>query len=334
MNLLNSAFLICPNCGANNLILENFSEKNGEIWDGRFICNNCSCWYRIEKGVTDLLPFSLRRYDLYRPFAMKYNLDLEEEAKPFLHGDMQKIGQIEYHKKKYEEYESKVANSKFYNALDIVTFKDWVGNKLKPGDLVLNLGCGTGNEAVFLAQRRTKVLGIDISEEMIRIGKEKIDNLGLNSQIDFIVGNGENPPVINSAFQACICIGALHHFTNPEKTIENATAKLVRGGLFFSRDPHNSPLRFIFDFWMKVWKLYDEEANEDPLFTQNKLIKWMNAAGLQGTVKLSTYLPPHLLYPLSIRINVTLLKLSDYLFSYIPIIRNNGGVICARGWKL
>jgi ubiquinone/menaquinone biosynthesis C-methylase UbiE/uncharacterized protein YbaR (Trm112 family) len=333
MNLLISEYLICPNCGADNMKLESFSEKNGEVWDGRFICISCSNWYRIERGIVDLLPLSLRRFDLYQFFARKYNLQSSEKDQDnFL--DRQRINQIEYFKENFEEYEDKVVNSSFYKALAVVTFVDWMEKNLRPGDSVLDLGCGTAREVVFLAQHKTKVVGIDISEEMIRKGKDKIDNLGLNAKVDFIVGNGENPPIKNSAFQACVCFGALHHFSNPEQTIKNAAAKLVRGGLFYSMDPHDSPIRFIFDLWMKVWKLYHEEANDNPLISQKQLKQWMDAAGLQGAIKLSTYLPPHLLYQLSVRVNVRLLKASDHLFSNFPILRNFAGVICAEGWKL
>ena len=43
----------------------------------------------------------------------------------------------------------------------------------RPGDRVLDLGCGTGEDAKFLAQRGVRVLGIDSSGEMIHQARRR-----------------------------------------------------------------------------------------------------------------------------------------------------------------
>ena len=47
------------------------------------------------------------------------------------------------------------------------------------GDRVLDLGCGTGEDAVFLARRGIRVLATDRSPEMVDVAKRKIEEAGL-----------------------------------------------------------------------------------------------------------------------------------------------------------
>src|SRR5712692_1613336 len=43
-----------------------------------------------------------------------------------------------------------------------------------PGDRLLELGCGTGTEAIELAKRGCRVFGLDISEGMVARAREKV----------------------------------------------------------------------------------------------------------------------------------------------------------------
>jgi len=58
----------------------------------------------------------------------------------------------------------------------------------KPGT-ALDLGCGTGTQAVALAGRGWTVYGIDFVPKAIRIAHAKADQAGLNSNIHFLQGN-------------------------------------------------------------------------------------------------------------------------------------------------
>ena len=42
-----------------------------------------------------------------------------------------------------------------------------------PGDQVIDLGCGTGDDAVYLASRGVSVLGIDSASEMVKIARKR-----------------------------------------------------------------------------------------------------------------------------------------------------------------
>lgn len=325
-------YLICPDCGSENLTVEAYSlSDKGEIGDGRIICPSCKRWYRIEGGIADLLPAALRRMEAARKFAEKYKLQVDDEYKAA--EPKSEIAQMRFFEENVDDYESQVANSSYYQALDHIAFLDWINRKLSGGNCALDLGSGTGRQCIPLAQNRIRTISIDISQKMLSLARKKADRLGVAGYIDFIIGDAKHPPVKDNIFDACIFYGTLHHLDDPAKAIENASKKIKRGGLFFSLDPHASPVRFIFDLMMKFHKLYDEKASDNPLLSETQLKKWLSNAGIRSGTRLSTYIPPHLCYILSVKTNIKLLKASDWLFNKVGYLRKLGGVIIAEGVK-
>src|SRR5882724_3454272 len=53
-----------------------------------------------------------------------------------------------------------------------------------PGDRVLELGCGTGEDAVHLGRRGVKVLATDASQEMVEAARRKVDAAGLAAVVE------------------------------------------------------------------------------------------------------------------------------------------------------
>lgn len=94
----------------------------------------------------------------------------------------------------------------------------WAGfNKfksyLKPGDKVLDLGCGNGRLAELFADSQIIYKGIDNSEELIKIAQEKYKDL---SQVEFKVGDATNMPKQNDNYNAVFLIAVLHHIPTRE----------------------------------------------------------------------------------------------------------------------
>lgn len=53
------------------------------------------------------------------------------------------------------------------------------------GDHVLEIGCGTGEDALFLAEQRIRVTATDASEKMLSIAREKTEKLS-NVRVEFL----------------------------------------------------------------------------------------------------------------------------------------------------
>ena len=80
---------------------------------------------------------------------------------------------------------------------------------LKPGERILDVGCGTGRHSFELASRGFEVHGIDISERFIEIAQGAVDSLATFERVDARAMEFE------SEFDAviCLCQGAFGMMT-------------------------------------------------------------------------------------------------------------------------
>ncbi len=69
-------------------------------------------------------------------------------------------------------------------------FRDTVWSSVKTafqkGDHVLDLGCGTGEDAVWLAGQGIRVTAVDVSEEMLHTARKKAEKAGVTDSIRFV----------------------------------------------------------------------------------------------------------------------------------------------------
>ncbi|MBI5804092.1 class I SAM-dependent methyltransferase [Candidatus Pacearchaeota archaeon] len=99
---------------------------------------------------------------------------------------------------------------------------------LKKKDKILDLGCGSGRNSIYLARKGYEVWGVDISEIAIEKAKhaEKIKNL------NFSVGNSECLEFNESFFDAVYC-NAVLHFTNMRKSASEIFRVLKNDGIAY-----------------------------------------------------------------------------------------------------
>jgi len=91
--------------------------------------------------------------------------------------------------------------------------------ELKPGESVLELGFGTGNELIDLARLVGKggtVAGIDISSGMLAVAQRKIGTAGLEAKIDLRVADARQLPFPDASFDAVYCSFTLELFADEE----------------------------------------------------------------------------------------------------------------------
>lgn len=70
---------------------------------------------------------------------------------------------------------------------------------------ILDVGCATGSLALELAQKDVHVLGVDLSEEMVKISQQKAKDLG--SEAVFLVADMRSLENIKDNFDGIVCIG-------------------------------------------------------------------------------------------------------------------------------
>lgn len=127
--------------------------------------------------------------------------------------------------------------------------------KNRPVDQILDVATGTGDMALALLRLKpTKVMGVDISEEMLAIGRKKIAAKKLNHKIELQTGDAENLPFGDNTFDAITVSFGVRNFENLKKGLAELhrvlkpTGKLVI--LEFST-PKRFPIKQLFTFYFK-----------------------------------------------------------------------------------
>jgi SAM-dependent methyltransferase len=130
--------------------------------------------------------------------------------------------------------------SKYYDLLyqdkDYVKEVNFIENIFKNAQqpkTILEIGCGTGNYSKILMERGYKITGVDISENMLSVAKQKC-------ACNFIKGDIRDF-VINSKFDACIAMFAVMGYVTKNFDIVRAM-KNIRSHLQLNS-------LFIFDVW-------------------------------------------------------------------------------------
>lgn len=75
----------------------------------------------------------------------------------------------------------------------------------------LDVGCGTGTDAIFLAQNGFNVSAIDVSEEAIKIAKSKAEKAGVI--VDFMVADALDMPFEDETFEFVNDNGCFHQLS-------------------------------------------------------------------------------------------------------------------------
>lgn len=76
--------------------------------------------------------------------------------------------------------------------------------EIKAGDKVLDVCCGTGNQAFYYAKEGIVAYGIDLDPSMIEVAKRNKKKLGLNN-VSFQIADAQNLPFENEFFN-CVSI--------------------------------------------------------------------------------------------------------------------------------
>lgn len=98
----------------------------------------------------------------------------------------------------------------------------------KPGDQVLDLGCGNGRLYQILAKKQVQYTGLDQSAELIALAREKA------SEAEFVVGEMTELPFEAEKFAVIFAIASFNHIPGSElqlKSLQEMKRVLKPGGL-------------------------------------------------------------------------------------------------------
>jgi adenylylsulfate kinase len=90
--------------------------------------------------------------------------------------------------------------------------------ELKPGEKILDVGCGTGNHLLYFRKRNMKTIGLDISLPMLRVAQKKI-----GWENGLCLGRAEALPFRMKSFDCVFMIATLEFLEDPLRALQEAT---------------------------------------------------------------------------------------------------------------
>lgn len=118
---------------------------------------------------------------------------------------------------------------------------------------ILDVATGTGDFAVeSLNLEPDRVIGVDISEGMLEVGRKKLERRGLNQKIELRKADSENLPFEDNHFDAVIVAFGVRNFENLQQGLSEMLRVVKPGGriviLEFSR-PSKFPMKQLYNVY-------------------------------------------------------------------------------------
>ena len=105
---------------------------------------------------------------------------------------------------------------------------------IRPGETVLDVATGTGQPALAIAKivgQNGRVVGVDLSPEMLEVAKEEAASQGLTNVVDFQVVKDESLSMFSdNTFDSVVCRNGLMFMPDPVKALKAFFRVLKPGG--------------------------------------------------------------------------------------------------------
>lgn len=123
-------------------------------------------------------------------------------------------------------------------------------------ETILDLATGTGDLAIALAKYNPQahIIGLDISEKMLEIGKAKIAKQGLDNQIDLRLGDAAALPFESQFFDAITVAFGVRNFENLQQGLSEICRVLKPNGQVYILEfsmPERFPIKQAYRLYFK-----------------------------------------------------------------------------------
>lgn len=118
---------------------------------------------------------------------------------------------------------------------------------------VLDVATGTAGVALMLADRTdADIVAIDLTEQMLRQGRDRVARRGRTDRISMLVGRGEQLPFPDASFDALTFTYLLRYVADPAATVSELARVVRPGGVVASLEFAVPPA----PVWLPAWRLY------------------------------------------------------------------------------
>ena len=151
-----------------------------------------------------------------------------------------------YNTTPFPDYELSRFDSKEDLMLAATSFSKILDRSIPSDAFIIDIGTGTGQLAAYLALRRKMVLGVDFSSKSLAKAQALKNKLGLDSlnlkRIDIL--EPKEAEGIGIQFDYALCLGVLHHTSDPYQGFVNAL-KFVKPGGYIAIGLYNKSGRIL-----------------------------------------------------------------------------------------
>ena len=194
-------------------------------------------------------------------------------------------GGLVAHRKKQSARDRFGRRSDAYSKSGILSNKDHLNLIIdlaspEESDSVLDIATGNGFLAFEFAEKVSRVIGCDMTEDMLDIAESirkerKLDNVA------FEVMDAESLRFEDGSFDIVSCRFAFHHFTNPKKVISEMVRVCRNGGKIVLVDGLSSEDPVKSEYHNRIEQIRD--PSHVRLYSRSELIKMLQDAGLRVT---------------------------------------------------
>lgn len=120
---------------------------------------------------------------------------------------------------------------------------------------ILDVATGTGDLAITATQiKNVKIVGVDIAEDMLAVGRSKIQRKGLSDKIELKFGDSENLPFDKGMFDAAMVAFGVRNFENLDLGLSEMNRVLKKNAKIYILEfsmPEKFPIKQLYHFYFK-----------------------------------------------------------------------------------
>jgi len=328
--------LKCPSCGDSGMVCDVFkASDSGEVTDGILRCKSCGSSFIIENGLLELLTGNLVYSEERSIFHEKYGV--QAPPQPSQLNSQTSFSQSDALQKQQQAYFDTYSHNDdlsytsyeqqpFWLAADKIAFTPW-RRMIKPGSLVLDIGCAQGRSTFKLMDLDITVVGFDISKRLVRLALDRYRQGHFKAKASFFAADALQLPFADCSFDYVLIYGVLHHLPEVGKVCGEIARVLKPGGIYLGQENNHSVFRGIFDFLQRIHPLWQDDGGPEAIISQKRIHEAFEHSNVLIKTKTSLFLPPHLINLLPKKAGYLLLKLTDALCRHLPFLKEQGGVI-------
>lgn len=246
--------LRCPSCGSGL-----------EISPEGAACSDCRTAFGEVNGLPDLLPPDVH------PLVASEREHYTEKVDYYLHMHATWCG------------------SPFYRHYHAAFLEDL--RRLPPGSLILETGCGLGNDGLELLRSGYRLVETDVSPGQLFEARRLHHREGFEDSSFHLLADASRLPFADASFDGMLMVASLHHLPEPEKALREARRVLQPGGLLvLGTEPNawqNKTIYPVGKLFLKLVRALSGKAQEPPAAVSeaDRLTEGFSAASLSRLLK-------------------------------------------------